>query len=85
MWASTRGLANLANLANLVGRCLILRSALFYPLFFSFCLFERPSERSVSLPSPAGIENTLLSRSLAAPLTISFLVNLYASSPEART
>src|SRR2546421_10918175 len=81
MWASTRGLANLA---NLVGRCLILRPAPSPPLSFSFCLFERPSERSASLPSPAGIENASPSRPLAAPLTTPFLVDLRASSPEAR-
>jgi hypothetical protein len=79
MWASTRGLA------NLVGRCLILRPAPSPPLSFSFCLFERPSERPVSLPSPVGIENASPSRPLAAPLTTPFLVDLRASSPEART
>ena len=79
MWASTRGLA------NLVGRCLILRPAPSPPLSFSFCLFERLSERSSSLPSPAGIENASPSRPLAAPLTTPFLVDLHASSPEART
>src|SRR5271154_426975 len=52
---------------------------------FSFCLFERPSERSASLPSPAGIENASPSRPIAAPLTTPFLVDLHASSPEART
>jgi hypothetical protein len=55
------------------------------PLPFSFCLFERPSERSASLPSPAGIENVSPSRPLAASLMTSFLVELRASCPEART
>jgi hypothetical protein len=82
MWASTRGLANLV---NLVGRCLILRLALSPPLSFSFCHFERPSERSASPPSPAGIENASPSRPLAAPLTTPFLFDLRASSLEART
>jgi hypothetical protein len=54
-------------------------------LSFSFCLFKRPSERSTSLPSPVGIENASPSRPLAAPLTAPFLVDLHASSPEART
>jgi hypothetical protein len=51
---------------------------------FSFCLFERPSEQPRFLLH-AGIENAPPSRLLAAPLTAPFLVNLYASSPEART
>jgi len=81
MWTSTRGLA------NLVGRCLTLRPAPspHLSLSFSFCLFKRPSERSTSLPSPVGIENASPSRPLAAPLTAPFLVDLHASSPEART
>ena len=79
MWASTRGLA------NLVGRCLILRPVSLPSSLFFFCHFKRLSERSVSPPSPAEIENVLLSRLLAAPLTIPFLVDLRASSPEART
>ena len=54
-------------------------------LSLSFCLFERPSERPASLPSPAVIENALPPRPLAAPLTTLFLVDLHASSPEART
>ena len=49
MWASTRGLA------NLVGRFLILRPAP-SPLSFSFCLFERPSERFASAFSSVRIE-----------------------------
>ena len=52
---------------------------------FSFYLFGRPSERSASLPSAAGIENASPSRPLAAPLTAPFLVDLHASSLEART
>jgi hypothetical protein len=79
MRASTRGLA------NLVGRCLILRPAPSPPLSFSFYHFERRSERSASLPSPAGIENASPSWPLAAPLTTPFLVDLHASSLEART
>src|SRR5437588_11858688 len=75
MWASTRGLA------DLVSGCLILRSAPSPP----FCLFERRPQRSASLPFPAGIENASPSRPLAAPLTILFLVDLHASSPEVRT
>jgi hypothetical protein len=71
MWTSMRGLA------NLVGRCLIPRPAPSPPLSFSFCLFEWPSERSASLPSPAGIENASPSRPLAAPLTTPFLVDLH--------
>jgi hypothetical protein len=54
-------------------------------LSLSFCLFERPSERPASLPSPTVIENALPPRPLAAPLTTLFLVDLHASSPEART
>jgi hypothetical protein len=74
-------------LANLVDRCLILRPAPFPPLpsLFSFCLFGRPSERSASLPSPAGIFDASPSRPLAAPLMIPSLLDLHASSLEAWT
>jgi hypothetical protein len=55
------------------------------PLSFSFCFFERPSERSASLPSLADVENALPSRLLAALLTTPFLVDFHASSSEAWT
>jgi hypothetical protein len=53
------------------------------PSSFPICLFERPSERSASLPSPAGIENASPSWPLATPLTIPSLVDFHTSSLEA--
>jgi hypothetical protein len=79
MWALMCGLA------NLVGRCLILRPGPLLSSLFFLPPFERPSEQSASLPSHAGIENASLSQLPVAPLTTPFLVDLHASSSEART
>jgi hypothetical protein len=77
---STRGLA------NLVGRCLILRPAPSPPLSPFLSAFLNDFLRGLpSLPSPAGIENASPSLLLAAPLMIPFLIDLHASSLEART